>query len=65
MRKSADTSKPEVICPVCGRPMALLRTIRRAFAEDLNVFKCKCGFSLTEPVSWTVPEGYKESFKRA
>src|SRR5215469_16395840 len=46
----------EVICPVCGRPMILLHTIRRAFADDLNVFKCKpCGFSMTEPVSWTRP----------
>jgi predicted RNA-binding Zn-ribbon protein involved in translation (DUF1610 family) len=42
----------EVICPVCGRPMTLLHTIRRAFGENLNVFKCKsCGFSMTEPVS--------------
>jgi len=31
--------------------MILLHTIRRAFAENLNVFKCKpCGFSTTEPV---------------
>jgi predicted RNA-binding Zn-ribbon protein involved in translation (DUF1610 family) len=50
------TSANEVICPVCGRPMILLHTIRRAFAENLNVFKCKpCGFSTTEPVSWTTP----------
>jgi hypothetical protein len=36
--------------------MTLLHTIRRAFAEDLNVFQCKpCGFSTTEPVSWTTP----------
>jgi hypothetical protein len=42
----------EVICSICGRPMTLLHTIRRAFAESLNVFKCKpCGFSMTEPVS--------------
>ncbi len=46
------TSTNEVICQVCGRPMILLHTIRRAFAESLNVFKCKpCGFSTTEPVS--------------
>jgi predicted RNA-binding Zn-ribbon protein involved in translation (DUF1610 family) len=46
----------EVICPVCGRPMILLHTIRRVFGEHLNVFKCKpCGFSMTEPVSWTTP----------
>jgi C4-type Zn-finger protein len=44
----------EVICPVCGRPMVLLHTIRRVFGDNLNVFKCKpCGFSTTEPVSWT------------
>jgi hypothetical protein len=46
----------EVTCLVCGRPMAFLRTIRRAFGENLNVFQCKpCGFSSTEPVSWTTP----------
>jgi predicted RNA-binding Zn-ribbon protein involved in translation (DUF1610 family) len=46
----------EVVCPVCGRPMILLHVIRRAFAENLNVFQCKpCGFSTTEPVSWTIP----------
>jgi predicted RNA-binding Zn-ribbon protein involved in translation (DUF1610 family) len=44
----------EVVCPVCGRPMKLLHTIRRAFADNLNVYQCKpCGFSMTEPVSWT------------
>jgi hypothetical protein len=26
----------EVICPVCGRPMTLLHTIRRAFAEKVE-----------------------------
>jgi hypothetical protein len=50
------TPTNEVICPVCGQPMNLLHTIRRAFGENLNVFKCKpCGFSMTEPVSWTTP----------
>jgi predicted RNA-binding Zn-ribbon protein involved in translation (DUF1610 family) len=50
------TPTNEVICPVCGRPMILLYIIRRAFAENLNVFQCKpCGFSTTEPVSWTIP----------
>jgi hypothetical protein len=44
----------EVICSVCGRPMILLHTIRRAFAEALYVWQCKpCGFSMTEPASWT------------
>ena len=39
----------EVVCPVCGRPMILLHTIRHAFGENLNVFKCEpCGFSTTE-----------------
>jgi predicted RNA-binding Zn-ribbon protein involved in translation (DUF1610 family) len=51
----------EVFCPVCGRPMILLHTIRRAFAENLNVFKCKpCGFSTTEPVSWTTPSSSQD-----
>jgi predicted RNA-binding Zn-ribbon protein involved in translation (DUF1610 family) len=49
------TSTNEVICPVCGRPMLLPHTISRAFGENLNVFKCGCGFSMTEPVSWTTP----------
>jgi hypothetical protein len=48
------TPEPEIICSVCGRPMILLHEIRRAFAENLYVFKCRpCGFSMTEPVSWT------------
>jgi predicted RNA-binding Zn-ribbon protein involved in translation (DUF1610 family) len=48
------TPTNETICPVCGQPMILLHVIRRAFAENLNVYKCKpCGFSMTEPASWT------------
>jgi hypothetical protein len=36
-------------CPVCGRPMTYLHTIRRAFVDDLIVLKCNpCGFSTTE-----------------
>jgi hypothetical protein len=50
------SSTNEVICPVSGRPMILLHTIWRAFGENLNVFKCEpCGFSTTEPMSWTTP----------
>jgi predicted RNA-binding Zn-ribbon protein involved in translation (DUF1610 family) len=50
----------ETICPVCGRPMILAHEIRRAFAETLYVFKCPCGFSMTEPSSWTTrPENLK------
>jgi C4-type Zn-finger protein len=50
------TPTNEIICPICGRPMTLVRTIKRAFGENLYVFKCEpCGFSLTEPVSWTEP----------
>jgi predicted RNA-binding Zn-ribbon protein involved in translation (DUF1610 family) len=64
------TSTNEVICPVCGRPMILLHTIRRAFAENLNVFKCEpCGFSTAEPVSWTTapsqPVGVNRTNRRA
>jgi predicted RNA-binding Zn-ribbon protein involved in translation (DUF1610 family) len=44
----------EAMCPVCGQTMILLHEIRRAFAGNLNVFKCRpCGFSMTEPASWT------------
>jgi predicted RNA-binding Zn-ribbon protein involved in translation (DUF1610 family) len=51
-----DASTNDVICPVCGKAMILLHTIRRAFAENLYVFKCKpSGFSTTEPVSRTNP----------
>ena len=47
-----DTPTPEALCPVCGRSMVLLHEIRRAFAENLYVFKCKpCGFSATESAS--------------
>jgi hypothetical protein len=39
----------EIGCPVCGRPMTYLHTIRRTFADDLIVLKCNpCGFSTTE-----------------
>ena len=51
-----DKHTPEIkkVCPVCRRPMTLLHEIRRAFAENLYVFKCKpCGFAITEPASWT------------
>ena len=49
-----DTPEIKKVCPVCRRPMALLHEIRRAFAENLYVFKCEpCGFSMTEPASWT------------
>jgi C4-type Zn-finger protein len=44
----------EVKCPVCGQPMKWLDTIRRVFEDNLNVFQCRpCGYSLTEPESWT------------
>jgi hypothetical protein len=46
--------------------MILLHTIRRAFAENLNVFQCKpCGFSTTEPVSWTTPPLSRDVSARA
>jgi hypothetical protein len=41
--------------------MMLLHTIRRAFAENLNVFKCKpCGFSMIDPVLDSAHPGPKE-----
>lgn len=45
----------KVTCPACGRSMTLLYTIRRAFAENLNVFKCRCGLTLAKPESKTTP----------
>lgn len=39
----------EVTCVVCGRPMTFLRTIGRAFADEVNVFECMpCRFSITQ-----------------
>jgi hypothetical protein len=39
----------KIDCPVCGRPMTYLHTIRRAFADDLIVLKCNpCGFPTAE-----------------
>jgi hypothetical protein len=55
-----DSVRPivETICPSCGREMILLHEIRRAFAENLNVFQCKpCAFSMTEPASWITRPG--------
>jgi hypothetical protein len=38
-------------CPVCGRPMRLLTTIRRVPGEQTLVLQCRpCGFSTTETV---------------
>ena len=56
-----EAAPTEVACPVCGHPMMLLHTIRRAFAENLNVFKCKpCGFSMIDPVLDSAHPGPKE-----
>jgi C4-type Zn-finger protein len=50
------TPENEVICPVCGQEMTFLATIRRVFGEELKAFQCRpCGFSTTEPASWTKP----------
>jgi hypothetical protein len=55
-RRHSQTPKIEVVCPVCGRSMTYLHTIRRAFADDLVAFKCNpCGFSMTERASDTPP----------
>jgi predicted RNA-binding Zn-ribbon protein involved in translation (DUF1610 family) len=36
----------EMLCPVCGQAMIHLHTIYRAFAANLNVFRCvPCGYS--------------------
>jgi C4-type Zn-finger protein len=38
-------------CPVCGRPMRLLTTIRRVPGEQTLVLQCRrCGLSTTETV---------------
>jgi hypothetical protein len=36
------------LCPACVQPMAHVRTIWRAFRDDLQVFECwACGVSVT------------------
>jgi Na+/H+ antiporter NhaD/arsenite permease-like protein len=41
MSENLTSTTNGAICPVCGPPIILLHTIKRAFAEDQNVFKCK------------------------
>ena len=41
-----DEMPIEMLCPVCGEGMIHLHTIYRAFAANLNVFRCEpCGYS--------------------
>jgi predicted RNA-binding Zn-ribbon protein involved in translation (DUF1610 family) len=42
----AEETSIEMLCPVCGQAMIHLHTIYRAFAANLNVFRCEpCGYS--------------------
>jgi C4-type Zn-finger protein len=44
-------SNTDHACPVCGRPMRLLTTIRRVPGEQTLVLQCRpCGLSTTETV---------------
>ena len=37
-----------MLCPACTRPMAHVRTIRRAFQDDLRVLECRaCSVSVS------------------
>ena len=48
-RKAAEAAN--AMCPACTRPMAHVRTIWRAFQDDLHVFECRaCNVSLTVKV---------------
>jgi hypothetical protein len=40
-----------MLCPACTRPMAHVRTIWRAFHDDLQVFECRaCAVSVSVKV---------------
>ena len=40
-----------ILCPACARPMTHVRTIWRAFHDDLQVFECRaCGVSVSVEV---------------
>jgi hypothetical protein len=46
-----------MLCPACARPTTHVRTIWRAFADDLQVFECRaCNVS----VSMTMPPRSKK-----
>jgi hypothetical protein len=52
-RRSADPADA-MLCPACARPMAHVRTIWRAFLDDLQVFECRaCNVSVTVRVPET------------
>ena len=46
-RRPADAANA-MPCPACGAPMTHVRTIWRAFQDDLQVFECRaCNVSVT------------------
>ena len=48
--RAADTSVA-MLCPACTRPMTHVRTIWRAFHDDLQVFECRaCNLSVSAKV---------------
>ena len=50
-RATMSISHNDHACPVCGRPMRLLTTIRRVPGEQTLVLQCRpCGLSTTETV---------------
>jgi hypothetical protein len=39
-------------CPICERPMARIRMIRRSFQDNMEVFECRvCGASIAQTVN--------------
>ena len=41
-----------VVCPACSQPMANVRTVWRAFHDDLYVFECRpCGVTVSQTLS--------------
>jgi hypothetical protein len=53
---SMNLCDDDLLCPVCGRPMRLLATIRRVPDGQTLVLQCRpCGLSTTETVEGPGP----------
>ncbi len=49
MTKFPDDAFDSTLCAVCARPMRRVRTIWRAFQDDLEHWECaRCGVSVTQ-----------------
>ncbi len=51
MMKRPDDNSDSTLCAVCGQPMLRVRTIWRAFQDDLEQWECwPCGVSVKQTV---------------